>query len=123
MGPMPSPSPAMEIAEEAQEGEISLDEDTEDFGEASPASENKPAADKLPAASYYQIIVGSFAQKPNARSYKRALEKQGFAAYLTQEDGYTRVALGKFSRETQARQQLPNIREALTADAWIKGAQ
>lgn len=123
MGPAPNPSPAMEIVEEAQEGEVSPKKEKETFAEAAPSEGNKSAADQLPAASYYQIIVGSFTQESNARSYKQTLEEQGFAAYLTQENGHIRVALGKFSRQTQARQQLPNIREALTADAWIKGAR
>ena len=120
MGPEYKASPAMEIVKEAQEGEISPEE--EPLAEAAPAREKKSAPNELPAASYYQIIVGSFTREANARSYKKSLEQQGFAAYLTQENGHLRVALGKFARQSQARHQLLNLRQAITADAWINGA-
>jgi nucleoid DNA-binding protein/cell division septation protein DedD len=120
MGPEYKASPAMEIVKEAQEREISSEK--EHLTEAAPAREKKAAPNELPAASYYQIIVGSFTQEANALSYKQSLEERGFAAYLTQENGHLRVALGKFARHSEARHQLLNLRQAITADAWINGA-
>lgn len=109
-------SSVLKMVEEAQEGDIDFQDGPAE--KASAASTGAEAA--ISQASSYQIIVGSFLQESNARGYVQKLESKGFAAYLAPEGARTRVALGRFPNEAAARRQLSNIRQALTAGAWIK---
>jgi cell division protein FtsN/nucleoid DNA-binding protein len=121
MGPRPEPASLSAVKKQRQNSAIGLEKQEDYLAEATSAAEGKSAGEEFYSAAHYQIVVGSFSQAANARRYQKELEAQGFAAYLSQGKGYTRVALGKFSQQTQARHQLSNIRQALTADAWIKG--
>jgi cell division septation protein DedD len=71
----------------------------------------------------YNVVIGSFTNKTNATSLKERMEKQGYRAFLAQnEKGMYRVIVATFSNKAAAATERDNIKDKYYPDfqdAWI----
>lgn len=68
------------------------------------------------------VILGSFSQLDNAKTYRSALIMEGFSPIiLHSETGYYRVCVDSYQNEYEARQRVSDIRQVFPqyADAWL----
>jgi len=78
----------------------------------------KPVAKKMNGNSYY-IQVGSFSKyKPNKKLFN-SIEDRGYKYTLKKVDSLTKVLVGPFANEREARGALRNIRSNIEAGAFL----
>ncbi len=84
---------------------------------AAPVSES-PAPVQI--SGHYHIVVGSFKEQKNASNYITELQAKGYEAYLADGDNsFSRVAIGNFANEDEARDALNGIRQNVNSGSWI----
>jgi cell division protein FtsN len=75
------------------------------------------------AIQQYNVVIGSFTNKTNATSLKERMERQGYRAFLAQnEKGMYRVIVATFSNKAGAATERNNIKDKYYPDfqdAWI----
>ncbi|GEM_PF-417677 len=70
----------------------------------------------------YFVIIGSFSQLSNAKTYHEKLRNEGFTPIiLHSETGYFRVCVNSYKNETEARSRIARIRHEYKeyADVWL----
>ncbi len=73
-----------------------------------------------PIAGHYHIVVGSFKEEKNANNYITELQAKGYDAYLANgNNSFSRVAIGNFGSEDEARNALNGIRQNVNSGSWI----
>jgi cell division protein FtsN len=93
---------------------VSLRKESVTFTEAADKSKNE--------ANTYFVILGSFGQLDNAKTFRENLLNEGFAPIiLHSETGYYRVCVNSYKSETDARSRVREIRQAFPkyADLWL----
>jgi cell division septation protein DedD/nucleoid DNA-binding protein len=91
----------------------------EDNIEISPAVEVEPTATQT-ASAHYHIVVGSFKEQVNANNYIDELRAKGYDAYTAEgNNAFSRVAIGNYSTEEEARKALSDIRHNVNSGSWI----
>ena len=93
---------------------VSLRKESVTFTEAADKSENE--------ANTYFVILGSFGQLDNAKTFREDLLNEGFSPIiLHSETGYYRVCVNSYKSETDARSRVREIRQAFPkyADLWL----
>lgn len=74
---------------------------------------------EMPSNSYH-IIVGSFKEESNARNYLKVLQGQGYDPFIPKDNAkFSRVAIGRYSNSSEAKQKLTNIKKDLNPSAWV----
>lgn len=98
-------------------------------------AEDKPISTKTEQVSFtqpedrtgnetntYFVIIGSFSQLDNAKSYRETLLDEGFTPIiLHSESGYYRVCVNSYKNETEARTRIKELRQAFPkySDVWL----
>jgi len=70
----------------------------------------------------YFVIIGSFSQLENAKSYRTTLLDEGFTPIiLHSETGYYRVCVNSYKNEREARSRIAQIRQSFDkySDVWL----
>jgi cell division protein FtsN len=70
----------------------------------------------------YFVIIGSFGQLDNAKTYRETLLDEGFTPIiLHSETGYYRVCVNSFKSENEARNRVTKLRQAFPkySDVWL----
>jgi len=79
--------------------------------------------DPSSTAQQFNVVIGSFINKTNATSLKERMQRQGYQAFLAQnERGMYRVIVATFSNRASAASERDNIRSRFYPDfqdAWI----
>ena len=79
--------------------------------------------DPSSTAQQFNVVIGSFVNKTNATSLKERMQRQGYQAFLAQnERGMYRVIVATFSNRASAASERDNIRSRFYPDfqdAWI----
>lgn len=89
---------------------------------AEPVKPDLTDVDEIPMTQLYpyHIVVGSFKESGNARSYVHQLKARGYDAYLADGDPrFMRVAVGNFATKAQAENALQGVRQNINSQAWI----
>lgn len=98
----------------APDNSVSLRKESVTFTEAVDKSENE--------ANTYFVILGSFGQLDNAKTFREDLLNEGFSPIiLHSETGYYRVCVNSYKSEVEARSRVIEIRQAFPkyADLWL----
>lgn len=93
---------------------VSLRKESVTFTEAADKSKNE--------ANTYFVILGSFGQLDNAKTFRENLLNEGFSPIiLHSETGYYRVCVNSYKNESDARTRVTEIRQAFPkyADLWL----
>jgi cell division protein FtsN len=108
---------------------------TEVKAETTPAVEAKPIAVRKEQVSFtdqtdrssngnnsFFVIIGSFSQLDNAKTYRETLLTEGFTPIiLHSETGYYRVCVNSYKNENEARTRIAQVRQAFPkySDIWL----
>lgn len=80
----------------------------------------KETANPVQVVGHYHIVVGSFKEEKYASNYITELKAKGYDAYLAEGNmAFSRVAIGNFMNEEEARNALNGIRQSVNSDSWI----
>lgn len=93
---------------------VSLRKESVTFTEAADKTENE--------ANTYFVILGSFGQLDNAKTFREELLNEGFAPIiLHSETGFYRMCVNSYKSEMDARSRVTEIRQAFPkyADLWL----
>lgn len=98
----------------AEDKSVSLRKESVTFTEAADKTGNE--------ANTFFVILGSFGQLDNAKSFRETLLNEGFSPIiLHSETGYYRVCVNSYKGEAEARSRVTEIRQAFPkyADLWL----
>ncbi len=103
------------IKKEVEEAPIAVRKETVTFA----MPEDKAANE----SNTYFIIVGSFSALENAKTRRGELIQEGFKPIIlhSEEAGYYRLCVNSFTKESEARQSVHNIRQNFPKyyDSWL----
>ena len=98
----------------AEDKSVSLRKESVTFTEAADKTGNE--------ANTFFVILGSFGQLDNAKSFRETLLNEGFSPIiLHSETGYYRVCVNSYKGEAEARSRVTEVRQAFPkyADLWL----
>lgn len=80
-----------------------------------------PAEDVTPSEQHiYRVQLGAYSKKGNATKLCDKLKKQGFEAFVVEQDGLWKVQVGAFTVKDNAVNTWSRLKEAGYKDAWIR---
>ncbi len=112
------PLAAEEVKPEA--ATLNTDEVNKEVAEPNITAPVKENISPVQVIGHYHIVVGSFKEQKNANNYISELQAKGYEAYLAGGDSsFSRVAIGNFNTEVDARNALNGIRQNVNSGSWI----
>lgn len=103
-----------------EEATPSVNTINEEIAEPIATAPAKETIASVKVTGHYHIVVGSFKEQKNANNYITELQAKGYEAYLADGDNaFSRVAIGNFVNEDEARNALNGIRQNVNSGSWI----
>jgi cell division septation protein DedD len=89
--------------------------------ETPPKKETAPTkpAPEISTTGEFTIYIGSYRTKATAQDEVNRWNEAGYQAFLSEQSGWYRVALGKFPTKGKAREQAEKLKEAFEAGYWV----
>lgn len=113
-------TPALEEEVTTETNTPNTDEVNKEVAEPNITAPVKEISAPVQMTGQYHIVVGSFKEQINANNYITELQAKGYEAYLAEGDNsFSRVAIGNFSNEAEARNALNGIRQNVNSGSWI----
>ena len=78
-----------------------------------------PAPTKTSGTGEFTIYIGSYRTKVNAEDEVKRWNEAGYQAFLSEQGGWYRVALGRYATKEEARVQAEKLKEAFEAGYWV----